>query len=711
LIGLGAAQGKTIVRVITNQGELVVELGDPDIEVTVVQGGAKVIDKTKQRTFVLKAGRGGEVEFYDPETGVKAVTKTFEITRGGKTVVTASQTEVAAARSKPQPLSAAARQAILDLLRAGVSVKVIPPTAGQRERVPWNSAHQTLDIRDDERVYEVFIQVRPSGAHPLDFPAAWEALRRLPADAWDPDRRRLVIWGVTDEWLKDLGEIPGLRPVRLVDIDHSPRLGSESLALLGRFPKLACVELKNAPRVGDAGLRQLAALPQLTSVVVQDFPGVTEDGVRHLAALPRLNNLVLNRANLSPAALAPLRGRPLVYLEVNDNQAIDDTAIDHLVTIPTLTTVELQGTKVTADGVMRLKAALPKCEVYWRGLSAATQTAIRDLLWAGIEVKVKRHGPARAENPLRIPVSGAGQLDLRADDRVGQLFIWVRPPDARNPNFQNPLDSPAVWDALRRLPADAWDRGMRNLVVWWAINPEGFEAVMRTPALTATAAKQFERLTEVPGLRTVRNVDLTFTPLGDDSLALLNRFPELDGVVLVCSPAVGEAGIKHLAALPGLTRLQLVGTGGVPAGLAHLRGRPLTHLTLDDPRYDDRIVEHLAAIPTLDGIHLNRTRVTADGVGRLVAAVPRLKRLGLQEIDLTPGDLAALRGRPLTDLYLDGCARIDDTALDHLAAIPTLAVVSLGKTKVTADGIERLKAALPNCRIDWDGGVILPKKK
>jgi WD40 repeat protein len=99
LLGLGVGAwlyGAMLVRIVTDKGELVVEVDDPDVEVTVVQGGAKVVDHKKERTFVLTA-KGGEVEFYDAETGVRLLTKEFTLERGRKTVVRAKQ-ELAAAR-------------------------------------------------------------------------------------------------------------------------------------------------------------------------------------------------------------------------------------------------------------------------------------------------------------------------------------------------------------------------------------------------------------------------------------------------------------------------------------------------------------------------------------------------------------------------------------------------------------------------------------
>ena len=54
--------GGTVIRVVTNKGELIVQVDDDRVEVVVKQNGVEVRDKTKDRTFVLTAGKG-EVEF------------------------------------------------------------------------------------------------------------------------------------------------------------------------------------------------------------------------------------------------------------------------------------------------------------------------------------------------------------------------------------------------------------------------------------------------------------------------------------------------------------------------------------------------------------------------------------------------------------------------------------------------------------------------
>ena len=93
-----------VIHVQTNEGELVIEVDDPNIEVKVVRGETLVADVSTGRNWVLKAG-DGKVTFYDPVTGAEAITETFTIKRGDKTVVRASMADIVAKRSpKPKPV-------------------------------------------------------------------------------------------------------------------------------------------------------------------------------------------------------------------------------------------------------------------------------------------------------------------------------------------------------------------------------------------------------------------------------------------------------------------------------------------------------------------------------------------------------------------------------------------------------------------------------
>jgi Domain of Unknown Function (DUF1080) len=51
---------------------------------------------------------------------------------------------------------------------------------------------------------------------------------------------------------------------------------------------------------------------------------------------------------------------------------------------------------------------------------------------------------------------------------------------------------------------------------------------------------------------------------------------------------------------------------------------------------------------------------------------------------------------------------VTDAGLERLAGFRKLASLSVKNTKVTETGVKKLAAALPRCKIEWDGGVIEP---
>jgi hypothetical protein len=94
---LGYFFGGTIIRIVTNQGELVVEVDDPNVQIKVVQNGVIVQDKTAQRQFTLTAGKG-QIEVFEKD-GIKLATREFTLARGGKTTVKVTLQELADART------------------------------------------------------------------------------------------------------------------------------------------------------------------------------------------------------------------------------------------------------------------------------------------------------------------------------------------------------------------------------------------------------------------------------------------------------------------------------------------------------------------------------------------------------------------------------------------------------------------------------------
>lgn len=84
--------------------------------------------------------------------------------------------------------------------------------------------------------------------------------------------------------------------------------------------------------------------------------------------------------------------------------------------------------------------------------------------------------------------------------------------------------------------------------------------------------------------------------------------------------------------------------------------------------------------------------IIQNGEGRMIAVADDLPRGAFQ----------------LDAVGLGNNQKVSDAGLAHFADCPTLAFIHVTNTKVTEAGVKKLAAALPGCKIEWDGGVIEP---
>src|SRR5262249_34717417 len=85
----------------------------------------------------------------------------------------------------------------------------------------------------------------------------------------------------------------------------------------------------------------------------------------------------------------------------------------------------------------------------------------------------------------------------------------------------------------------------------------------------------------------------------------------------------------------------------------------------------------------------------------------KLVELGLSQTKVGDAGLVHLKKlKGLKVLYLDACPGVTDAAVETLRGLDTLTGLHVGRTKVTAKGVETLSTALPTCKIVWDGGVM-----
>lgn len=177
----------------------------------------------------------------------------------------------------------------------------------------------------------------------------------------------------------------------------------------------------------------------------------------------------------------------------------------------------------------------------------------------------------------------------------------------------------------------------------------------------------------------VYSVDLNKRSIHKESLAHLKDLSELTWLDLSFTET-DDAALECLVGLSKLQSLCLHHTKVTDEGLVHVaRLRSLRELDLHNTQITDTGVRHLTGLPFLQRLNLDNTQVSDAGL----VTVAKMKKLGI--------------------LSLNG-TRVTDVGLGHMqksVSGVTLFDLQLEDTLVSAEGIHRLKAALPNVRITW----------
>ncbi len=146
---------------------------------------------------------------------------------------------------------------------------------------------------------------------------------------------------------------------------------------------------------------------------------------------------------------------------------------------------------------------------------------------------------------------------------------------------------------------------------------------------------------------------------------------------------------------------------------------------------DDSDMKWIAKLPGLDTLIVAQTNLTAKGFSELMKS-PSLVALYLGGLPLTDQDILPLRKFSLMRLHLDSTAitdesmpllahfehlvdlnlfecKVTDNGIKLLARSKKLEFLGLKSTKVSETTVNALAEALPECRIEWDGGVVHPR--
>lgn len=258
-----------LISIMTPKGTLVIESGDPDVEITVKKDGAILVDKSKGREFTLKVADNYLIEMVEKD-GLKLSTDKFEITKGGKATV---KVRVEKPKEKPpKPKEASATGA------GNVSV-------ADRKAAEW-----VLSVGGEVRVDGFLTDIK--------------SLADLPKDGY-----KLTFFSLADNALatdRSLGIFRDCTNLKGLKLDNTS-ISEAGLAHFKDHPNFEFLFLNGLPNLGG-GLVHIKDFQSLGGLYLVGTP-VTDESLVHLEGLNALRALVLFKTKVTEAGLKRLAAK------------------------------------------------------------------------------------------------------------------------------------------------------------------------------------------------------------------------------------------------------------------------------------------------------------------------------------------------------------------------------------------------------------------
>jgi serine/threonine protein kinase len=329
LLPLAPFFGAQILRIATNRGELVLEVDDPKLEVTVKENGTVIQDRPGQREITLLAGdHEVEVTIKDAAGETHFFTKKLTLKRGGQEIVNVRQ-ELSQTKK-------------LTDKRPGRETKPRPQTEPQ----PTGSSDKDLERRVAEWILSIRGQVTIRTG---------DKRQDLSVDLPAADFRVVGVRLIDNKQIgeADLAKLKPLTNLEMLMLNGS-QVSDSGMAHLQTLAKLRYLLLSNT-LVGNAGMEKLEGLANIEHLGL-DGTLVGDAGLVHLKRFSHLSHLNLSNTRISDAGLAHLVAlRHLFYLELNGTP-VGDSGLEQLKVLSKLGGLHLSGTQVSDAGMVHLKA-------------------------------------------------------------------------------------------------------------------------------------------------------------------------------------------------------------------------------------------------------------------------------------------------------------------------------------------------------------------
>jgi len=719
--------GGTIIRIATNQGELIIDSSDPNIEVTVMNEKATIYDKVKERRFVLTAGKY-EVEVREVgEGGLRFKTQKFTITRGGVETFHAhlelAQAKVPEVVKDPVKPPDVKKE---DVKKDPVKLPDVKKDDKKKDPVKPPEVKKEEIKKDPVIPPEVKKDPKEKRKGPVEPPVVAKDPRLKPLDLSNPVLAQLPVaeavialggkvgldvyiivpgmQGVSngdrhaDLPMKDLGPKEWVQQTQL-DVEKlftDPGIyqwkdyqGNQVQALNAVS---ICLAFGNE-RITDEALAQLAfnKLKSLGTLDL-DVTKVGDPGLEQLKRLsgPTLNKLCLSHTLVSDAGLACLEKQVHLSELHLDGTAVTDVGLARLARFAELRGLGLRGTKVSDAGLKHLKdlpiALLDLSDTAVSDDGLAHLKWLKNLTYVnlrGTKVTAKGIFALRQARPKWFIDANFGAGGT-ADDWLGRIGGRVFPPG----NIDFSVVPTSRYQQLQpngfmKQHPDLWSpnkwvtsAGLENLKTMnHQLTGLNLQGTLVTGGL--------EHLKDVTSLTTLRLGNTMVSGTGLENLKMLRKLQVLD----LNNTPLTDAGLANLSSLTQLTSLDLSNTPVTDAGMVHLT-------TLAELRH----------------LNLQGTKVKVGGLKEL-ASLKKIEKLYLSDVAVTDETLRALGESGLLPPWVNGRGNINqldmsntpvtDAALVYLKTLTNLRVLNLNGTKVTVAGLKEL-APLTNLAIKLD---------
>ncbi|HEY5311220.1 MAG TPA: protein kinase, partial [Pirellulales bacterium] len=214
-----------------------------------------------------------------------------------------------------------------------------------------------------------------------------------------------------------------------------------------------------------------------------------------------------------------------------------------------------------------------------------------------------------------------------------------------------------------------------------------------------------ESLSNLDGLSHLNRLNLRGTGITSDCARHIGTHSQLSAL-WVRETAFGDAGMEQLV---GLTRLTELFAGRCPmsdrGAQSIARIKSLRRVMIHFTAVTDVGIGYLSHLPSLQFLDLNGTRVT-DAACKHLAACASLQYLLLDSVPIGDAGLASIAKLPaLRELHIRN-TRITERSVETLSGMKLLTLLGISDPPISQAGYEKLREALPACKIDWSRATL-----